>query len=582
MIKPHLKKWLAISLLAASFSTLQGQSVPQDYIVMDMVHHNPGEPMTETSFREPAKLAAYGYNGMVINEFKFPQCALTFDKFDKRIFPKGSEEREWALSLQKEIRQQIRDCHKQGLKCYYFTDIIVLPKRLVELYKSEICDESGKISFRKEKTWEIHRLMLRELFNTFPEMDGLVIRTGETYTHNIPYHMGNGPVDYKKAYDESIQTHIRLMNLLREEVCVRRNKQIIYRTWDFGFFHIRPDYYMAVTEQVPVHPNLYIAIKHTNGDYFRTYPFNKTLTLGKHKQIVEVQCQREYEGKGAYPNYIAAGVIDGFEEYKGKPAPRCLNDIKTDSLFRGVWTWSRGGGWSGPFLKNELWCDLNAYVMSKWAQNPSRPEAEIFDEYADKIGITPETRPYFRRLSLLSADAIIRGRGSLIHKLAATWTRDEIIGGAPRQRSMFDDIYQKNLVEEALYEKKLATALWQEIEDLAQRVRCSDTATEHYIRTSAHYGYLLYAIMEQGWIINLRGYLYETKQYPVDQSVIRLAIEKYDALWKEFRKFKDRNTDCATLYFDHLGEYTYGYNAQTGANGMGDSVDHYRKVFGME
>ena len=150
-------------------------------------------------------------------------------------------------------------------------------------------------------------------------------------------------------------------------------------------------------------------------------------------------------------------VIDGFEEYKGKPTPRCLNDIKTDSLFNGVWTWSRGGGWSGPFLKNELWCNLNAYVMSKWAQNPSRPEAEIFDEYAEKIGITPETRPYFRRLSLLSADAIIRGRGSLIHKFAATWTRDEIIGGVPWQRSMFDDIYQKNLVEEALYEKKLAT-----------------------------------------------------------------------------------------------------------------------------
>ena len=40
-----------------------------------------------------------------------------------------------------------------------------------------------------------------------------------------------------------------------------------------------------------------ITIKHTNGDYFRTYPFNKTLTLSKHKQIVEVQCQREYEGK---------------------------------------------------------------------------------------------------------------------------------------------------------------------------------------------------------------------------------------------------------------------------------------------
>ena len=558
---------------------VKAQPMAEDYLVLDMVHHNPGEPMTETAFRSPVKLKSFGYNGMVINEFKFPSCALTFDRFDKRIFPKGSPGREWVLNLQKEIREQIRDCHARGLKCYYFTDIIVLPKRLVELYGTEICDANGRISFEKEKTWEIHRYLLRELFRTFPEMDGLVIRTGETYTHNIPYHRGNGPVNYKN-YEESIRIHTRLIQLLREEVCVRQNKRVIYRTWDFGYFHVRPEYYLAVTEQVPVHPNLYFAIKHTNGDYFRTYPFNKTLTLGKHKQIVEVQCQREYEGKGAYPNYIAAGVIDGFEELKRSAKPRCLNDLKTDSLFRGVWTWSRGGGWSGPFLKNELWCDLNAYVLCRWAQQPSRPEEEIFREYAQKAGITPATYPYFRRLALLSADAVIRGRGSLLHRLAPTWTRDEILGGVARQRRMFEDIYEKGIVEEALYEKKLATAIWREMDELAQRIECSDTVTAEYIRTSTRYGYLLYAIMEQGWIVNLRGYLYEKKHYPTDLNVIRLAIGKYDALWEELRAWKAQRADCASLYFDRLGNYTYGYTTAKAADGMGDSVDHFRKLIG--
>ena len=67
-------------------------------------------------------------------------------------------------TLTKEIRTQIKTCHENGLQAFYFTDIIVLPKKLVELYKDEICDEDGKISFEKPKTWEIHRIMLKELF----------------------------------------------------------------------------------------------------------------------------------------------------------------------------------------------------------------------------------------------------------------------------------------------------------------------------------------------------------------------------------------------------------------------------------
>ena len=70
---------------------------------------------------------------------------------------------------------------------------------------------------------------------------------------------------------------------------------------------------------------------------------------------MEVQCQREYEGKGAYPNYVANAVINGFEETKQDASPRCLNDVKDNPLFYGVWTWSRGGGWYGPYISNELW-----------------------------------------------------------------------------------------------------------------------------------------------------------------------------------------------------------------------------------
>lgn len=571
-------KALLIIFLVCTHSIVAQQSKKDSYLVIDMVHHNPGEALTQSEFRKPEKLASFGFNGMVINEFKFPQCATSFEKFDKRIFPKGSEERKWVENLTKEIRQQIEECHKNGLEAYYFTDIIVLPRKIVELYKNEICDEDGRISFEKPKTWEIHRIMLRELFDRFPNMDGLVIRTGETYIHNIPYHIGNGPVDYANKYDESIEIHTKLIQLLREEVCVKRNKKIIYRTWDFDYFHTRPDYYMAVTENVETHPNLYISIKHTQGDYFRTFGFNKTLTLGKHKQVVEVQCQREYEGKGAFSNYVANAVINGFEETKNDSSPRCLNDIKNHPLFYGVWTWSRGGGWQGPYITNEFWCDINTYVMSQWAKNPDRTEEEIFNEYAISRGISEKTLPYFRKLCMLSPDAIIRGRGSLIRSVEVTWTRDHFLAGIRRSRKVFEEIVSKNMVDEALYEMKTATAIWQDIVALSKRVECSDKDTEEYIRISSEYGYLLHAIIEQGWIVMLKGYEGD-KTGVYDRLSMTLALEKYDKLWSEYRKLKEDNPACASLYLDKYLEWAKEDTRKIVlVDGMGASVDKYRNV----
>lgn len=552
------------------------QSDKEGYLVMDMVHHNPGDEMTQTVFRNPEKLASFGMNGMVINEFKFPQCAISFSKLDSRIFPKGSAEEKWIGTLAEEIRMQIEECHRKGLQAFYFTDIIVLPRKLVELYKEEICDEKGRISFEKSKTWEIHKMMLEELFDRFPEMDGLVIRTGETYTHNIPYHMGNGPVDYQHKYEESLKIHAGLLNLLREEVCVKRSKKVIYRTWDFGYFHTRPNYYLEVTGQVAPHPNLYMSVKHTDGDYFRTYPFNKTITLGQHKQVVEVQCQREYEGKGAYPNYVANAVINGFEETQRNAAPRCLNDVKTHPLFYGVWTWSRGGGWYGPYLSNEFWCDLNTYVMSQWALNPDKEELDIFNEYARKVGISEKTLPYFRRLCLLTPDAIIRGRGSLLHAVNVVWTRDHYLGGINQLKEVFDEIIEKGLVEESLYEMKLSVALWEEIKELSEKVECHDKAVEHYIRVSSQYGFLLHRIMEQGWIVMLKGYQGD-KNGIYDRTSIQIALENYDKCWEEYRRLKQENTDCATLYYDKYLEWdAVDRNKINFVPGMGDSVDKYR------
>lgn len=563
---------LLVLIIALSVKAQQ-----ESHYILDMVHHNPGEPLTKSDFNNPDYLKKEGFNGQVINDFVFAHAALTFDKLNPEIFPVGSKEREWVMTAANHVREQIKAAHKAGIKIYYFTDIIVLPKKLVELYRDEICDEKGKISFEKPKTVAIHKLMLDELFETFPDLDGLVIRTGETYLNNVPYHTGNNPIT------NGVESHLKLINLLREEVCVKRNKKIFYRTWLSAGMHEKPEVYLNVTNQVAPHDNLIFSIKHTAGDYHRTLDFNPTLGIGKHQQIVEVQCQREYEGKGAYPNYIGEGVINGFEEYSGnKPqkSSKSLLDIRSNPNFKGIWTWSRGGGWVGPYISNEFWPRLNAYVLSHWAANTKLNEVQIFNHFMDDEGIKGASHKKFRTLSLLSAKAVLRGHNSALLDWENSWVwwmRDEFLSGtdAGRLTQTFKKLYDRGDLQKAVAEKYEAVQMWTEIWRLSKEIQMPDAADQHYLVVSSQYGLLLHQIIAEGWNIMAMGYSGDqTGKYEKDS--LAASIKKYDQLWLQYAQLKKDNPDCATLY----KPYTFEFKAPDyhGKAGMAASVDRYRNL----
>jgi hypothetical protein len=566
-------KWMLAIVLTMPLLAKSQNKLPY---VLDMVHNNPGESLTKTRYSDPTYLIAQGYTGQVMNDFTFVHAAITFDGFDKRIFPAGSKEREWVLKAAERVKLNIKKAHAAGIKVYYFTDIIVLPKKLVELYHDEICDDKGKISFERPKTIEIHREMLREVFNTFPDIDGLVIRTGETYLNNVPYHTGNNPIT------NGVQSHIKLINLLRDEVCIKRNKMVFYRTWSFGGMHDDPNYYLDVTNSITPHPNLVFSIKHTKGDYHRTFDFNPTLAIGKHPQIVEVECQREYEGKGAFPDYIADGVINGFEEYKANAPQKgnaCLNDIKSKEQFKGIWTWSRGGGWVGPYITNEFWCKLNAWVISHWGQHPDKTEAQVFDSFMDENGIKGKSRQAFRQLCLLSAKAVLRGHESAVlpfNEKWVWWTRDEFLGGSEANSPInkeFKELYPKGLLPTAVSEKYEAVELWKQIVGLSREIQMPDKANEHYIKVSCQYGLLLHQIMATGWDIMALGYQGD-QALKYDKDKLKALIHNYDTYWEQYHALKANNPDCATLY------KPYGFVNKApdyhGEAGMDASVNKYR------
>ncbi|RZQ59597.1 hypothetical protein EWH70_33415 [Amycolatopsis suaedae] len=545
-----------------------------------MVHNNPGEPSFRSRFNDPATLAAYGYDGQVINEFRPPQTAITFDSFDPRIFPAGSPGRAWVEATARGIDAHIARAHAAGIAVYVFTDIIVLPKPLVELYGDQILDDQGRISFERPLTHQIHRAMLREIFTRFPGLDGIVVRTGETYLQNTPFHTGNNPITNGE------RSHLALLGILRDEVCVRAGKRLFYRTWSTGGDKLTSDpaFYRQVTGQVAPHENLLFSIKHTARDFWRTVEFNQTIGVGTHRQIVEVQCQREYEGKGAFPNYVIDGVINGFEEFRTRPRtePIGLADVVENPVVAGIWTWSRGGGWRGPYLRNELWCDLNAWVIARWARDTGLGEEAAFAQYAARLGLRGEHTRRFRRLALLSADAVLRGHYSLHHPIRWTWTRDQFLGGSDKDLTKdFTGIVRQGLVDRVLAEKREAARMWDEIVALADGLPIRSTEDRDYLRVSTRYGLHWHRVVHHGWEVMLRGFAAE-QGAPRDEAAMRWHLARYDAEWRRWERLAAREPSCATLY----QPYSFGKRGPDGLydadpdHGMKPSVDHYRATLG--
>lgn len=490
-----------------------------NWTVMDMVHNNPGEAPTQTEFNSPDTLRSYGYNAKVFFLFDAAQFGIDWTILNPDIMPQGSNEYKWMMNKRNTIKERYAHAHEAKLDVYCMLDMIVLPKRLVEMYSDSILNSKGKIDITKPFTQHCLRLMMRQMFKQFPDLDGLVIRTGETYLHDAPYYQGNNPVQ-----GDVVADHVTLINILREEVCVKLNRKIFYRTWDFGQFHSIPKYYLDITSRVQPHSNLLFSIKHTTTDFWRgaitqgipdynhrdNYwiyetsklgnPFNPTIGIGQHKQIVEVQCQREYEGKASHVNYIAAGVINGFPEYKDAdmPYPYCLNHLKANSKIQGVWTWTRGGGWGGPYPANEFWIELNAYVLAQWANGKHSSEEEAFRMFALKKGLNPRDINKFHKLCLLSLDGVMMGQYSKMGGTWVNWTRDASIFDGTQIGFMRDIVKQGN-AHKYSKEKHEAVKIWRRIKRIAQQLRFANPQLSLFVRNSCTYALLKYAFFADAW-----------------------------------------------------------------------------------
>jgi hypothetical protein len=518
-----------LALLLTSSLVAASEPASQRPLILDMVHHNPGEPRYETHYEDPTVIKKMGYNGKVYFLFDAPTIAINWESIDPEIFPKGSPGRAWVDAKAAQIDAQLASCKATGIQTYAMADLVLFPKTLVAKYGLEKTYGDP----RNPQTEKFLRAMIGQIFERFPELNGLVVRIGETYLEDAPHHQGH-ILDKSNAE----KTIIPLMNLLREEVCVQRNKRLVFRSW--LSFDTNLKTYLAVSDAVEPHPNLVLGVKHCEGDFHRGNAFSKVLGQGRHPQLVEVQCAREYEGKGAYPNYIANGVIEGFEEHRKTMPADALKSIRALSekhadRFAGIWTWTRGGGWFGPFIKNELWCDLNAWVMAQWARDTTQSEESIFNRYAtERLGLKGDDVAKFRRLCLLSAEAVVRGKNSSHGDISPWWSRDD---GINRPELPKDPAK----LQRVLKEKAEAVRQWEEIVKLSREIKFADPTTQDYVEISSEYGLRLYRIYQA---------VFELTAAETNPIKLRHWLSQYDQAWKDYRSLSDKSPQCATLYHE--------------------------------
>jgi hypothetical protein len=342
---------------------------------------------------------AMGYNGIVMNGF------VEFVNFDRvengfAVYGKESPFRVRNSVNREKFGRLLRYAHDLGIKVFLATDMLALTDPLADYFKKAF----GGIDVSSKAFWDVYKEATEELFTVFPFVDGLMIRVGEAgAAYNIP------EWGYWSSLGVKTAPAVRLM--LREllETFEKNHKLLVFRTWsvgvgEIGDMHTNPETYDALLGDIRS-PNLIVSTKYCMGDFYSCLPFNPTLHGGRHKRLVEFQARREFEGFGAFPDYVARTYGAGLRW--------ALENKNTE----GVWLWTQHGGPLRsspmslyPFYGFWLFTDANVHAVSKLAWNPEEDSSSLAREWVmERFGTDPEVVDRMSRMLAMSHAAVEKG-----------------------------------------------------------------------------------------------------------------------------------------------------------------------------
>ncbi|MCC7146894.1 MAG: hypothetical protein IT443_10660 [Phycisphaeraceae bacterium] len=354
---------------------------------------NPGEPRQESRYRDPAQLKALGYTGLVLYE----STSLSGIASPEDVGP--GEWRRWLEQQFEAIDQTIIRARRAGLDVYLSYDVLCLPRDLVLRDPSALTCKGRVLTLcpASETALERSSQALDALMARWPDLSGIVLRFGDNEASRLPYLTGNDiymPHCPRCSRMSRADRVVSLIDHFYRRVVQQHDKTLIVRAWNVhpDGMHDSPDLCRKIADRLPnppQDPKLILAFKFTQTDFWRYQQWNQSsLLFGGRPIIYELQCQREFEGKGGMPNWQVPLWRDGHPETDA-PGTMGLAQVAGQVNLAGLLAWVRGGGWGGPFIKNETWIDANVVAVPRLADNPHTDPQALADHWIEsRLGLS--------------------------------------------------------------------------------------------------------------------------------------------------------------------------------------------------
>lgn len=378
---------------------------------------NPGEPPVASRYQDPMELKAMGYNALAI----YPTTALSGLT---GIEDAGGDPdmRRWLQGTYDQVERKVAAARKAGLGVYLFYDALTLPRTALARQSSLTCkNRPATLCPASEAALDLSMQGLAAMLARFPDIAGIALRVGDSDAPRVPYLIGNDVYSPHCPRCSSLgrtERVLRVIERAHELVVAKAGKRLIVRAWNVRPGGLHDDTGLAawILPRLPGKPDddrLILSFKFTHADFWRYQAWNPcSLLAGRRPVIYEFQCQREFEGKGGLPNWQPPLWQSG-------PGERPAGDGRREKLglaqavdrvnLAGVWGWVRGGGWGGPFVRDESWVDANAWALPRLAESPLTDLHDLARAFAaERLGLAGPVAEQVAQILEGSTEAIRR------------------------------------------------------------------------------------------------------------------------------------------------------------------------------
>jgi hypothetical protein len=296
-------------------------------------------------------VSRHGYTGIVIDNLAH---LVGFEHTPVTIYPWNSPYRQRAAHYRQAFGTLFDRAKQLGMQIFVTADMQWSTPPIKRYVKS--------LAVGNPRLQHINRWALAEAFTLLPQIDGIIVRVGET----------GGSHDQGTDYTgHMLYTTVESMHWLIDTllpICQTYDKLLIVRTWSIGIGEIGDMMWSSERYNElfgPYHsPHLMVSLKHTPSDFYRHLPRNPTLGLPGPQQIIELQNRREYELFGMVPS----AVVPLHQEL-------LQHEHATNPQFHGIWAWNSSGGWGGgrAALASEgwsIWTELSSALTAALFHTP--------------------------------------------------------------------------------------------------------------------------------------------------------------------------------------------------------------------